>query len=42
MAILDYRALEGAKAQHNSDVTKLTDHQVALWKEMLASGESGS
>ena len=33
--ILEYRMIEGAKAQHNEDATKMTDEQTKLWLELL-------
>ena len=33
--ILEYRLLESAQQQHNQDVTKMSEAQVDLWKEML-------
>ncbi len=33
--ILDARMLEAAKAQHNSDVNKMTADETKIWLEML-------
>ncbi len=35
--ILDVRVLEAAKAQHNSDVKKMTEDQTKLWMEAMES-----
>jgi len=33
--ILDARTLEAAKAQHNEDVTKMSEAQTTLWTEAI-------
>ena len=35
--ILDVRMIEGAKAQHNADVEKMTEEQTKLWMEAMES-----
>ena len=34
--ILDYRAIEAAKAQHNQDAAQMTPEQTAFWMECMA------
>ena len=33
--IMEYRAMEAAKAQHNADASKMTPGMVEIWTEVL-------
>lgn len=33
-AVMEYRALIGARDQHNSDASKMTPDQMRIWREM--------
>lgn len=37
---MDYRMIDGARAQHASDPTKMSEAQVAIWLEIAEIVES--
>ena len=37
LEVLEARMAEAAKAQHNSDVEKMTEDQTKLWMELMES-----